>query len=290
MNEPAARTKAENTITTVQVDEGAFMNLTSAVQSIHLHIWVTVQSTGTLRMESLSLNDERALVHGAGRLFFRGDAEEATKQIRQAQAGFNRKKSEWERRVRQSEDDSANRRAMRELQQKKGKHNPISTRIAPAENQFRRLVEALDIHVTLERKREIELREAANQSASNTSEHADLCTLPVDFLDAFRDATDDQRQAVVKQFFDLEAEVTVDLTTTEQQQVSVKFDPPLPKHRLYYLVDEARLFRLRRVKITNNVFYNDCLTGQNDTLPLQTMIESVQAGGVWLLRPKSDAE
>lgn len=263
------------------------MNLTSAIQSIHLNIWVTVQSTGTLRMESILLNDERALVHGAGRLFFGGDAQEATKQIRQAQTGFNRKKSEWERRVRQSEDDSARRRAMRELQQKKGNHNPIGTRISPAENQFRRLVEALDIHVTLERKREIELKEAAAKSVASDSNRQDSIELPAGFQEAFDKAESGEQSAIVKQFFNVEAELTVEVQTTESKQVSVTFSPPLPKHRLYYLVDTKKVIRLRRVKITANVFYHNCVTERNEKMPLQSLIECVNAGGVWLLRPKS---
>jgi len=143
-DESKAQTLAEASVNALTVDEGAFMNLTSAIQSIHLKVWVTIASSGTLRMESIVLSDERALVHAAGRLFSQGAAEEATKHIRQAQTGFDRKKAEWERRVRQSEDDSARRRAMRELQQKKGYHSPITSRITPVENQFRRLVEALD--------------------------------------------------------------------------------------------------------------------------------------------------
>ena len=269
-----------------QVAEGAFMNLTSAIQSIHLQVWVTVESTGTLRMESIPLTDERALVHAAGRLFSSGAAEDAAKQIRQAQAGFHRKKADWERRVRQSEDDSARRRAMRELQQKKGYHNPINTRITPAENQFRRLVEALDVHISLENKRELELRRASLKSTSSVPSEQKQIALPTGFLQAMSEAEAAQKATVVKQFFDIEAELTVELASTEQKQMSVRFSPPLPKNRLYYLVDAALVIRLRRVKISNDVFYHNFATQQNEKMSLQSVIESVQAGGVWL-QPKS---
>jgi len=270
-----------------KVDEGAFMNLTSAIQSIHLRIWVTVESSGTLRQESIPLTDESALGHSAGRLFSMSAAEEATKQIRQAQSGFSRKKAEWERRVRQSEDDSARRRAMRELQQKKGYHNPISTRIPPAENQFRRLVEALDIHVSLERKREMALRQESVKSAPPVSTGRKTIALPAGFLEAFSGAEADRRETIVKQFFDVDAELTVEVASTEPKQKSVTFSPPLPKNRLYYFVDTAQVIRLRRVKITKDVHYHDCVTQQNERMSLLSVIESVQAGGVWLLQPRS---
>lgn len=273
----------------VQVDEGAFMNLTSAIQSIHLKVWVTIQSSGTLRMESIPLNDERALVHAAGRLFFKGDAEDATKQIRQAQAGFSRKKSEWERRVRQSEDDSARRRAMRELQQKKGYHNPIGTRISPAENQFRRLVEALDIHLTLEKRQARAIGEESSNLGSRASTGRKLTALPPGFLEAFREADAERKAAIINQYFDVEAALKVEVAGTDPKERTVKFSPGLPKHRLYYLVDAAQVIRIRRVKIVNDVHYHNVATKQNEAMPLSSLIESVQAGGMWLLRPKADS-
>lgn len=270
-----------------KVEEGAFINLTSAIQSIHLSIWITIPKSGTLRQESIALTDERALVHAAGRLFSKGAAEDAMKQIKQAQSGFNRKKAEWERRVRQSEDDSARRRAMRELQQKKSYHNPITSRISPAENQFRRLVEALDIHVTLERKRVLSERHAASQSASPVVAARKKLSLPSGFMEAFGKAEAEGKEAVIKQFFDVEAELSVEVTSADSNQLSVTFSPPLPKNRLYYLVDTAQVIRLRRVKITSDVFYHDCVTDKSDKMPLQSVIECVQAGSMWLLRPKS---
>ncbi|MBC8354393.1 MAG: hypothetical protein H8E66_20550 [Planctomycetes bacterium] len=242
-----------------------------------------------MRQESIALTDERALVHAAGRLFSKGAAEEAAKQIRQAQSGFSRKKTEWERRVRQSEDDSARRRAMRELQQKKGYHNPITSRISPAENQFRRLVEALDIHVTLVRKREIAARQESLKSASPVSQGPDTIALPVGFLEVFRGTEAGRQEAIVKQFFEVEAELTVEVASTTPKGKTVAFSPPLPMNRLYYLVDAAQVIRLRRVKIADDVYYHNFLTQQNETMPLQSVIESVQAGGVWLLQPKSDS-
>lgn len=287
-DESKAQTLAEASVNALTVDEGAFMNLTSAIQSIHLKVWVTIASSGTLRMESIVLSDERALVHAAGRLFSQGAAEEATKHIRQAQTGFDRKKAEWERRVRQSEDDSARRRAMRELQQKKGYHSPITSRITPAENQFRRLVEALDIHLTLERKRELAAKQQSLQSASPVSTERETLALPGGFLEAFSTAVASQHATIVKQFFDVEAELTVDVATVEPKQVTVTFQPPLPKSRLYYFVDADLVIRLRRVKISSDVFYHDVVTQQNNKMSLQSVIESVQRGGVWLLEPKPD--
>jgi hypothetical protein len=282
------RENAEASVNALTVDEGAFLNLTSAIQSIHLKVWITIASSGTLRMESIVLSDERALVHAAGRLFSQGAAEEATKQIRQAQTGFDRKKAEWERRVRQSEDDSARRRAMRELQQKKGYHSPITSRITPAENQFRRLVEALDIHLTLERKRELAAKQQSLQSVPPVSTEQETLALPAGFLEAYSAADASQHATIVKQFFDVDAELTVDVATVEPKQVTVTFQPPLPKNRLYYFVDADLVIRLRRVKISSEVFYHDVVTQQNKTMTLQSVIESVQRGGVWLLEPKSD--
>lgn len=287
-DESETQPQAETPASVLQVGEGAFMNLTSAIQGIHLKVWVTVQSSGTLRQESIPLTDERALVHAAGRLFSQGAAEEATKQIKQAQTGFDRKKADWERRVRQSEDDSSRRRAMRELQQKKSYHNPINARISPAENQFRRLVEALDVHVTLEKRREIALRQESLRSASPVSAEPEQLALPAGFWEAFSAAEADRREAIVKQFFDVEAELTVEVATTGSNEKTVSFGPSLPKNRLYYLVDAAQVIRLRRVKITTDVFYHNFVTQQNEKMPLPSVIESVQAGGVWLLQSKSD--
>lgn len=278
---------AETPVNVMQVDEGAFMNLTSAIQSIHLKVWVSVETTGTLRMESIPLNDERALVHAGGRLFSMGAAEEATKQIRQAQAGFQRKKAEWERRVRQSEDDSARRRAMRELQQKKANHSPINTRISPAENQFRRLVEALDVHVSLEKRREMALRQESAKSSSPAPAGRQAPALPTGFLAAFNEAEASRRAAIVKKYFDVEAELTVEVGATKSKKKTVTFKPPLPKNRIYYLVDVAQIIRIRRVKIVKDVHYHSFKTEQNETMPLESVIESVQAGGVWLLTPKT---
>ncbi|MEX0820188.1 MAG: hypothetical protein WD070_11375 [Pirellulaceae bacterium] len=240
-------------------------------------------------MESIPLTDERALVHAAGRLFSQGAAEEATSQIRQAQTGFNQKKAEWERRVRQSEDDSSRRRAMRELQQKKSYHNPISTRISPAENQFRRLVEALDVQVSLERKRELASRLEPENSAPAVAARRKQLALPAGFLEAFSGAKAGQHETIVKQFFDVEAELSVDIATTKSKDKAVTFRPALPKNRLYYFVETAQVVRLRRVKITSHVHYENLVTQQNEQMALQSVIESVQAGGVWLLEPKPDS-
>ena len=272
-----------------KVEEGAFMNLTSAIQSIYLKVWVTVQNSGTLRMESIPLTEERTLVHAAGRMFSQGAAEDATKQVRQAQSGFHQKKAEWERRVRQSEDDSARRRAMRELQQKKGCHNPISARISPAESQFRRLVEALDIHVALERTRELAVRqESVNSASASSAGRNQALALPAGFLEAFSAAGAGRLEMIIKQFFDVEAELTVEVAATESGHKTVTFSPPLPKNRLYYFVEPAQVVRLRRVKITSHVYFENLVTQKNEHLTLQSVIESVQAGGLWLLQPKSE--
>lgn len=281
--------EAETAASVSKVEEGAFINLTSAIQSIHLNVWVTIESSGTLRQESISLADERALVHAAGRLFSKGAAEEATKQIRQAQSGFNRKKAEWESRVRRSEDDSTRRRAMRELQQKRGNHNPISTRIPPAENQFRRLIEALDIHVSLERKRELAIRQASLKAASPVPTEQEQSVLPAGFLEAFSGAEAGRQETILKRFFDVEAELTVELASTKPKQKTATFGPRLPKNRLYYLADAAQVIRLRRVKITSDVYYHNYVTQQDETMSLKSFIESVQTGGVWLLQPKPDS-
>lgn len=287
-NQPAPEENADTIESVSKVEEGAFMNLTSAIQSIHLKVWVTVESTGTLRVESISLADERALVHSAGRLFFQGNAEEATKQIRQAQTGFSRKKSDWESRVRRSEDDSARRRAMRELQQKKSNHNPINSRVSPAENQFRRLVEALDVHLTLEKRRALELGRESLTSEPPVSKGRKQAALPAGFSEAIGKTEIGERESVVKRFFDVEAKVTVEVADAEGNRKSVTFNPPLPKNRLYYIANTAQVIRLRRVKISKHVHFHNCLTEQNETMPLPNMIEIAQAGGVWLLRLKAE--
>jgi hypothetical protein len=270
-----------------KVDEGAFMNLISAIQSIHLTVWVTVKNSGTLRRESIALTDERSQVHAAGRIFSKGSVQEAGKQIRQALNGFNRKKAEWENRVRQSENDSTRRRAMRELQQKRSNHNPISVRIAPAENQFRRLIEAIDLHVVFDRKREATLRQEASNSSSAVPAELEQVKLPAGFLEPFSNVKFGEREAIIRQVFDVEAEILVELTDDDPKQKIASFRPPLPKNRLYYLVDAVQVVRLRRVKITNIIHYHNFVTQQNETMPLQSFIESVQAGGVWLLQPKT---
>jgi len=83
--------------------------------------------------------------------------------------------------------------------------------------------------------------------------------------------------------------LTVELASTKPKQKTATFGPRLPKNRLYYLVDTAQVIRLRRVKITNDVYYHNYVTQQDDIMSLKSFIESVQAGGVWLLQSKPEA-
>src|SRR5205814_1700167 len=140
----------------------------------------------------------------AGRKFKMGDIEEANQDVTRLYSSFGQKTNQWESQARNLEQQMKIQAAknpksisIEKMNRMKSEQTAVRTRIRTAEVQFRRLHQGLDQAFTNLQRR----------SAPATSEMS--IGFPANFLAAFKAATTTDRPQIVKQYFDIEAVLSV---------------------------------------------------------------------------------
>jgi hypothetical protein len=113
--------------------------------------------------------------------------------------------------------------------------------------------------------------------------------LPRACREAFQAAGDQVvQESVVRQYFDVEAELSVEIKSVQgRNRVSFQPFPLPPLDRLYFVRETGQLILLQSLtaKTLNG---HDALTGNQIQWAVKDFVQHVRSG-VWLLRPKSPA-
>jgi len=223
----------------------------------------------------------------AGRKFKLGDLEQANQDVARLYSSFGQRVSQWEGQARGLEQQMKMQAAknpksisIEAMNRMKSEQTAVRTRIRTAEVQFRRLHQALDQAFT----------NFQRQPASDTSEPPTAA--PPGFLETFKAATRERRSETVKELFEIESVLKVTVSRGASGGYDIRFDPPPPLDRLYFITTTAQIIRLQ--DLSSAVRIEDLETGQESELKLVEFVRHVQSG-VWLLkslsasRPKQSA-
>jgi hypothetical protein len=160
----------------------------------------------------------------------------------------------------------------------KSEQTAVKTRIRTAEVQFRRLHQGLDQAFT-------NFQSAQKQSGPADSGIA--ADLPAEFGARFQAASLAERPEIVRQYFDVEAELSVQVSRGAAGGYEIKFDPRPALARLYFLAQTGQVIRLQ--SLGNVVVIQDVETEEQREMKLVEFVKQVQ-GGAWLLKARGDAD
>lgn len=227
----------------------------------------------------VQLEDVASGVSDAGRKFKLGDIEQANQDVTRLYAAFGQKTNQWESQARNLEQQMKMQAAKNpksisidKMNRMKSEQTAVRTRIRTAEVQFRRLHQGLDQAFT----------NLQREPAPATSETPPA--LPAGFLAPFKAATIADRPQIVKECFDIEAELKVHVSRCAQGGYDIRFDPMPPLDRLYFLTKTAQVIRLQQ--LSNVVVIQDLETGEEGEMKLAEFVKQVQSGAR-LLKPRS---
>lgn len=216
----------------------------------------------------------------AGRKFKMGDIEEANQDVTRLYSAFGQKVNQWENQARNLEQQMRMEAAKNpksisidKMNRMKSEQVAVRTRIRTAEVQFRRLHQGLDQAFT-------------NFQRQPAKAAAETPGLPSGFLLRFRAAMTAVRHEIVKEFFDIETALKVDVSRGAKGGYDIKFDPMPPLDRLYFLSKTAQVIRLEQ--LTNIVVIEDVEIGEKSEMKLVEFVKQVQSGA-WLLKHRSEA-
>ena len=263
----AARGEETPPLTGMEINLGDFTRTQGLVKSVRL----TLNNQIVVQVEELASG-----VSEAGRKFKMGDVEQANQDVGRLYATFGQRTNQWESQARGLVEKMKMQAAKNpksisidKMNQMKSEQTAVRTRIRTAEVQFRRLHQGLEQAFT----------NLPKHSAGTTSEMA--TAIPSGFLIPFKAAGPTDRLAIVKQFFDAESVLKVNVSRGATAGYDIKFDPLPPLGRLYFFTQTAQVIRLER--LSNVVLIQDLETGQRSELKLVEFVKQVQSG-VWLLK------
>ncbi|HEX5106589.1 MAG TPA: hypothetical protein VFV87_22370 [Pirellulaceae bacterium] len=217
-------------------------------------------------------------VSEAGRKFKLGDVEQANLDVARLYAAFDQKTNQWESQARNLQQQmkaqaAKNPRSISidKMNQMKAEQTAVRTRIRTAEVQFRRLHQGLEQAFTI------------LQSQPPPATSAAPADLPPGFLARFEAAASADRPAVVRELFEIEAELKVSVTRGKSTGYEIRFSPTPAKGRLYFLTTTAQIIRLEQ--IGNSVVILDLVSGEETEMKLSDFVKRVQAGAS-LLQPR----
>ncbi len=206
-----------------------------------------------------------------------GDIEEANQDVARLYSGFGQRVNQWESQARNLEQQMRMEAAKNpksisidKMNRMKSEQTAVRTRIRTAEVQFRRLHQGLDQAFT-------------NLQRQPVKGAAEIPGLPASFLLRFKAAMPAERPEVVKQFFDIETVLKVDVSRGTKGGYDIKFDPLPPLERLYFFTHTAQVIRLEQ--LGSVVLVQDLETGQKSEMKLVEFVKQVQSGA-WLLQPR----
>jgi hypothetical protein len=228
----------------------------------------------------VQVEDVASGVNEAGRKFKMGEVEQANHDVGRLYSTFHQKTNQWESQARNLEQQMRMQAAKNPksisidtMNRMKSEQTAVRTRIRTAEVQFRRL------HQGLEQAYTNLMKEASAISESPT-------TLLSDFLVRFKAAIKmvADRPEIVKEWFDIESVLKVNIRGSAEAGYKIKFDLKPPLNRLYFLTTTAQVIRLQQ--LNELVLFENLETGQDSEMKLKEFIKHVQKG-VWLLKPRS---
>ena len=120
------------------VDHTALSALVREVGATHFTVW-TVSDSGLVQSVAMPAADVAQQISLAGRLLNR-NFDQAVQMVMNASNAFNNVAQQWESQVQQTEQRLRANRNIGKLNQIKGQHNQIRTRIAPVQSVFRRTI------------------------------------------------------------------------------------------------------------------------------------------------------
>jgi hypothetical protein len=223
----------------------------------------------------VSVDEVASGIGEAGRKLKMGDVEQANYDAGRLYSGFHQKISQWESQARNLEQQMRMKAAKNPksvsidaMNRMKSEQIAVRTRIRTAEVQFRRLHQGLEQAFTNFKR----------QSAAAPGPPA---VLPSGCLAPFKAAVIAKRPEIIKEWFDVEAVVKVQVSRGAEGGYKIKFDPKPPLHRLYYLTVTAQLILLQQ--LDQDVLFEDLESGQDREMKLKDFVKHVQRG-VWLLK------
>jgi hypothetical protein len=246
------------------------------------HLGDVTRTQCLLKALRLTLNNQIAVqvdevasgVGEAGRKLKMGDLEQANYDVGRLYSIFHQKTQQWESQARNLEQQLRMKAAKNPksvsidtMNRMKSEQTAVRTRIRTTEVQFRRLHQGLEQAFT----------NFKHQPAASESPTA----LPAGFLAPFQAASVADRPEIVKQWFEIEAALTVHVRRGAEGGYKIKFDPQPPLGRLYFLTATAQVILLQQ--LNQVVLFEDLETGQDHEMKLAEFVKRVQRGA-WLLK------
>jgi len=262
---------------------------TQTVSGMEINLGDFTRTQGLMKSLRLMLNNQIVVqveeiasgVGEAGREFKMGDIEQANQDVARLYSAFGQKINQWESQARNLEQQMKMQAAKNpksisidKMNRMKSEQTAVRTRIRTAEVQFRRLHQGLDQAFT----------NLTRQPAPATSEMP--TALPAGFLAPFQAARFADRPEIVREHFEIDSDLKVNVNRGTTAGYEIKFDPMPPLERLYFFTKTAQVIRLKQ--ISNVVLIQDLETGEESEMKLVEFVKQVQRGA-WLLKPRSGA-
>jgi len=121
-----------------EVDRTAMSALVREITATHLIVW-TISSSGGLQSTKINVSDVSQQITSAVRILDR-NFDQAIQMVITASNSFDAAAQRWDSQARQSEQKLRASTNAGKLNQVKGQHNQVRTRLAPVKNIFRRVV------------------------------------------------------------------------------------------------------------------------------------------------------
>jgi hypothetical protein len=273
-----------------EVDTALFSRVQQLINSVRL-----IQD-GRITVDTGGIASD---VHVARKEFEMGHIDQAFAGVNRLSNSFDQKVGQWENAARRKELHKQN-LSMQELRKMHAEHSGVRTRVQLVKAQLRRLRVGLDHLDKLRTSQPVASEEPASDSpvqeqSGDTTEPSvsetvqDQPPLPPGFLEALEAAPDPQGKSdVVKQYFEIEAKLTVEVKKGEDGRNLAHFTPFVlpPMNRFYFLLDTARIILALHLKTAKVIHVHYPETDKSEPMPLKEFVRHVRKG-VWLLRPKS---
>ncbi len=121
-----------------EVDRAVMSALVREVTATHLIVW-TINASGGLQSTKINVSDVSQQITSAVRILDR-NFDQAIQMVITASNSFDAAAQRWDSQARQSEQKLRASTNAGKLNQVKGQHNQVRTRLAPVKNIFRRVV------------------------------------------------------------------------------------------------------------------------------------------------------
>jgi hypothetical protein len=272
-----ARREETESLSGMEINLGDFTRTQGLMKSLRM----TLDNQVVVQLEDVASG-----LSDAGRKFKMGEIEQANQDVTRLYAAFGQRTNQWENQARNLEQQMKMQAAKNpksisidKMNRMKTEQTAVRTRIRTAEVQFRRLHQGLDQAFT-----NLQSANLQRQAAAAASEMPG--DLPAGFLAPLQAATVAGRAEIVKEWFEIEAGLKVEVRRGASGGYDIRFDPRPPLERLYYLTETAQVIRLQ--ELGNVVVIQDLETGEEREMKLAEFVKQVQSGA-WLLKARSGA-